>query len=286
MKRILKWLGIGLGSILALVLVAAIYVWIAGGRIVNEIFAQPESRFAADPASADIEEGRRAAQLRGCFDGCHGDGLEGSVWFDQPMLMGRVHAPDLTRSFAELSDQELDRTIRHGVRRDGKSTLIMPSSMLHHLSDVDFNNIIAFVRSQEQSDGPDSLTQLGLVARFFVLKMGFTPHARRIADDGPWLADDDPHGKYLAVTVCTECHGMDLRGSEAAQAPSLALVVAYSLEDFTRLMREGIPIGDRKLDLMERVAISRFSHFTDEEIKALHSYLVTLVNEPPPSPAD
>jgi hypothetical protein len=79
---------------------------------------------------------------------------------------------------------------------------------------------------------------------------------------------------------------MDLRGSEAATAPNLALVVAYTLEDFKRLMREGVPIGDRELGLMKDVAIGRFSHFTDEEIEALHSYLVTLVNDPLPSPAD
>jgi cytochrome c553 len=128
--------------------------------------------------------------------------------------------------------------------------------------------------------------QPGLLARFFILKFGYTPHAQRIADDGPWLAEDAPYGKYLAMTVCTECHGMDLRGSEAASAPNLALVVAYTLEDFTRLMREGVPIGDRELELMAEVAIGRFSHFTDAEIEALHAYLATLVNEPTPSPAD
>lgn len=283
MRRVLKWLGIGLGAIFGLAVLAATYVWFAGGRIINEIFEQPHSTFVADPASADVEEGKRAALLRGCFDGCHGEAMAGNVWFDN-LLMGSVVAPDLTRTFAELSDQELDRVIRHGVRTDGKSTLIMPSSMLHHLSDADLNNIIAFVRSAEPTDGPPMDMRPGLVARFFILKFGFRPHASKIGDDAPWLEDDDPHGKYLAVTICTECHGMDLRGQEAAQAPNLALVIAYSLADFKRLMREGIAIGDRELELMKQVSIGRFQHFTDAEIESLHAYLVTLAGEP--SPAD
>lgn len=285
MQRILKWLGAGLGAVVFLLLIAATYVWIAGGRVVNRVYAQPDSSFVSDPEAADLEEGRRAARLRGCFDGCHGEGLGGNVWFDN-LLMGRVVAPDLTRAFAEMSDEELDRSIRQGVRRDGKSLMLMPSSMLHHLSDTDFNNIVAFIRSHEPGQGPDTVMQPGLVARFFILKFGFKPHAQKIVEEGPWLADDAPLGKYLAITVCSECHGMDLRGEEGSGAPNLALVVAYSLPDFSRLMREGVPIGNRELELMKEVAVGRFSHFSDEEIEALHAYLVTLASDPQPSPAD
>jgi hypothetical protein len=42
-------------------------------------------------------------------------------------------------------------------------------------------------------------------------------------------------------------------------------------------LRTGTPIGGRKLDLMEDVATSRFSHLTDSEIAALHVYLLTLL---------
>lgn len=37
-------------------------------------------------------------------------------------------------------------------------------------------------------------------------------------------------------------------------------------------MREGVPLDGRELGLMKRVAVGRFSHFTDEEIAALHAY--------------
>ena len=79
-------------------------------------------------------------------------------------------------------------------------------------------------------------------------------------------------------TVCSECHGSDLGGSTGIGAPNLALVIAYSLDDFRELMHTGVPIGDRKLDLMEEVAIGRFSRFTDLEIENLHAYLQTLAS--------
>lgn len=284
MRRALKWLGFGLGGILCVLVLAAIYVWVVAGRIIDQTYDPPASTFVADAATANLEEGRRAALLRGCFEGCHGEKMEGGVWEDN-LLVGTLVVPDLTRAFAELSDQDLDRVIRHGVRRDGKSSLIMPSSMLHHLSDADLNNITAFIRSQEQQNGVEMDMRPGLLARFMILKFGFKPHAQNIREEAPWLTGDDAHGKYLAITVCTECHGMDLQGDETG-TPNLALAVAYSLSDFKRLMREGIPIGDRELDLMARIARGRFKHFTDAEIEALHSYLVTLAGNASSSPAD
>jgi hypothetical protein len=72
---------------------------------------------------------------------------------------------------------------------------------------------------------------------------------------------------------------MDLLGAFDGEFPPLTIVAAYSLEDFTTLMRTGVPIGGRELDLMATVAVSRFSHFTDMEIVALHTFLRTLVNQ-------
>jgi hypothetical protein len=48
---------------------------------------------------------------------------------------------------------------------------------------------------------------------------------------------------------------------------------AYSLAQFTRLMREGVPLDGRDLGLMTSVAQGRFSNFTDTEIAALHAYV-------------
>jgi len=91
--------------------------------------------------------------------------------------------------------------------------------------------------------------------------------APRAGDSSDTLA----HGKYLATTMCTECHGSDLRGGKTI--PDLAIAGAYTESDFLRLMRTGVPIGGRELTLMKEVAIGRFSHLSDPEVAALHVFL-------------
>ena len=278
MKHLFKWIGIGLGSLLGIAVIAAIFVWVAGGRITGRTYEMPDTTFVADPAAADIEEGRRLAILRGCFDGCHGDKLGGAVFVDD-LVFGKFVAPDLTRAFRDMSDKELDSVIRHGVRRDGKSTMLMPSASFHHLRDEDLNNIAAFIRSQDLSDGPELDARPRLVARFMVLRGIFLPQAQQVRDTAPWLSADDTEGRYLTLTVCAECHGMDLKGYEDF-SPGLVAAVAYSRESFTKLMREGVAIGDRDLGLMSEMAKKRFTSFTDAEVDSLYEYLQTLVDEP------
>ena len=40
-----------------------------------------------------------------------------------------------------------------------------------------------------------------------------------------------------------------------------------------RLLRTGVPAGERELGLMGELARGRYSHFTDAEIAAIHAYL-------------
>lgn len=279
MRRSLKWLGTILGSMLGLAVLGVIVAWIGGGIIAGRTYDIPPSTFIVDNETADIDEGRRIALTLGCFDGCHGDGLGGSVFYDD-LLIGTFIAPDLTQSFTDLSDAELDSVIRQGVRRNGKSTFIMPSSGLHHLSDEDLNNIVAFIRSQPAGEGYAYEASPGLMARFLLLIREFQPRAQEIIDGAPWLSGSPTRaspdaGQYLALTACAECHGMDLQG-QADFTPSLAAVAAYSLEDFNILMKTGVAIGNRELDLMKEVATGRFVHLSDNEVEALHDYLQSL----------
>jgi cytochrome c553 len=91
-----------------------------------------------------------------------------------------------------------------------------------------------------------------------------------------------PHGEgqYLALTVCTECHGMALTGACDGTAPNLAIVAAYSKPAFEKLMATGVPAGSQTLGLMGEVARERFSHFTKDEVDALYNYLSARAREP------
>ena len=63
----------------------------------------------------------------------------------------------------------------------------------------------------------------------------------------------------------------DLQGVAPINAPALAVAKGYSLEQFTRLMQEGVGMGDRQFKLMTPTAKARFTQFTPDEIAAVHA---------------
>ena len=164
----------------------------------------------------------------------------------------------------------------------------MPSNMFYQLSNEDLGKIIAFLRSLPVSEGPLADVWVGPRWRLDLLQWQwglkqevYLPLAEEIARDAPWIgADIEPaernRGRYLATTVCSECHGMKLHGDIEGSTPNLAIVAAYSEADFFRLMRTATPLGGRELGLMGEMARERFVHLTDEEVLALYSYLHTL----------
>ena len=76
----------------------------------------------------------------------------------------------------------------------------------------------------------------------------------------------------------------NLKGQEVKPgsiAPDLAIAGAYDLQQFKTLMRTGVPPGNKKLGMMGDVARNDFSHLKDEEIAAIHGYLVERAQRAP-----
>jgi mono/diheme cytochrome c family protein len=284
-KRIARLLGIGTAIVLALVGLSISFVFVATEPLVRRTYEIPLRRIAVPADAASIAEGRRLALVRGCFNGCHGPGVAGAVFEDDPWL-GRIVAPELTQVVAALGDEDLERVIRQGVRRNGLSTWVMPSNMFYHLSDRDLGNIIAFLRSLPPGTGPATEVRIGPGWRLDLLQGRYMPMVEEIRRDAPWLTApqmEGPHGRgrYLAVTICTECHSMDLAGAPDGSAPNLVVVASYTEPDFVRLMRTGAPIGERELGLMGLVARERFSQLNDDEVHDLYGYLSARTRERP-----
>ncbi len=281
MNAVLKWLGYAAALVIVLAGMAVSYVYLRTEPLLRKTYVQPLVAIAVPNDPASIAEGKRLATIRGCFDGCHGKGLDGGYVFDDPWIL-RFVSPNLTQVAATHTDAELERVIRHGVRKDGKSVWFMPSTMFYHLSDEDLGKIIAFLRSVPLSEGPATEAWIGPKWRLNLVTEGwYLPQAEEIRRDAPWIRDQiEPsgrnRGRYLAMTICPECHGMKLEGDLEGSTPSLAIVAAYSEEDFFRLMRTATPLGGRQLGLMGEVARARFVNFTDQEIRDLYSYLHSL----------
>jgi mono/diheme cytochrome c family protein len=281
MRRVLRWVGVGLGVVLGLAILGAAYVYAVSEHEITRRYNFPLTAFHAPTDAAAITRGKRLATLAGCYNSCHGKQMEGALLFNEPGI-AHINAPNLTQIVREYSDPELVRLLRHGVKRDGRTTWIMPSPMFAHLSEQDMGDIIAFVRSAPQLPGPMRDVTIEPMGRLGVVLGKFAPLVNQIDHKQAAVATTDrsdtlKYGEYLVKTSCTECHGQDLRGSDFLHAPNLVIAEAYSEPDFFRLMRTGVGLGNRQLGLMSEVGASRFPSFTDQEVLAIRAYLKTRV---------
>jgi mono/diheme cytochrome c family protein len=276
--RIGRGLAIGLLSLTALVMAAYAGVHVTSQRSINRTYEAPLLGFAVDDDPSTLAEGERLARITGCI-GCHGPAMEGRIFMDERWL-ARIVAPDLRQIVREQSDAELERVIRRGVMRNGRSVWIMPSPMLYHLSDEDLGAILFYIRSVEPDGDFQARSRMRIGARVGVLVGLFHPLAEEIgAHEERFAPDKDVPielGRYLAMIACTECHGQDLGGGFDGQAPDLRMAGFFQPTAFHELMREGVAPGGRELGVMGDVARGRFAHFTDHEIEALHLYLRSL----------
>ncbi len=174
---------------------------------------------------------------------------------------------------------QLATVLRKGVKPDGNSVLFMPSEMFRHLSDQDLARVIAFVRTKPPvAEGITETTQLRPIGRL-IIATGDYQLAAHLIESLPAAAGifdaNDPvsRGRYLTMNFCSECHGQNLEGVAPINAPALAVAKAYSLEQFTRLMHDGIGTGDRQFKLMTPTAKARFTQFSPDELAAVYAFL-------------
>lgn len=242
----------------------------------------PETvRAAVGPAA--IANGRRLGRLYGC-QGCHGEDLRGQTYNSDPTRV-RHFATNLTRVAPRYTDAELAQAIRQGVRPTTRQALWgMPSASFATLTDAELAQVLAFVRSAPAGGAPESSDTPGLRGRLAILRgrtgdfvrgersardLVAAARAQPPADLGPLYAQ----GRHIAATVCSECHGSDLRGDRREGGPDMVVVRSYDLAQFRRLLRTGASFDGRDLGEMSEVARKDLHVFTDAEITALYGYL-------------
>ena len=277
MSRLLRWVGLALGIVVALGIIAFGIVYVLSERILRRTYEVPMVAVSIPTDPAAIVEGRRLATVHGCFADCHGREGEGRVMFDQPMI-ARIVAPNLTTAVRRYTDTQLATIIRQGVRPGGRSMLVMPSEAFVALTDADLEKILAFLKSLPQVAGPGPSVSPGPVGRIGLIAGKFKTAAQLIAETIPppeATAKEAEFGRYLARTTCAPCHASNLRGASTPEftSPSLQVVAAYSPDAFAELLRTGVALGGRNLRTMSVYARKNLSHLTDAEITALYSYL-------------
>lgn len=280
MKEIVKWVGIVLGGLLVLLIVAAVALSVIGGnRMVKTRDVQPQDI----PVREDEETLARGEHLVevNC-KACHGPDLTGQPDIDEAPI-GTIYASNITGLAETHSEADLVRAIRHGVATDGRQLIVMPADTFVHFSAEDLGAVIAYLQSVPRSGDDTPAPHLAPVGRI-LLAAGFFGDiiaAEHIDHDAPFrempaIGANVAYGEYLS-RFCVRCHGEDLNGGQLSDpdsppAPSLASVSAWSEEEFINTMRTGITPGGRALDPLF-MPWDSFGKLTDDELRGLWMYL-------------
>lgn len=277
-KKVLQRTGIVLVSIILLV-VLTIYAW--SSVVLNKKYDVPLTDMPIPTDSASVAEGARLTRIAHCGD-CHNENLTGKVFAEIPPSLATLVAPNLTKMIPSYSNAELIRLLRYGVKKNGHTLYIMPSYMYHELKEESLAKIIAHLRTlkpQPDAPGLPNKSSYALLGRFLITQNKVPAVADLIQPNskGRYVdCDTTPvsFGRYLAASSCSACHGRELKG-EPNLGPDLIIAASYSREDFFKLIRTGVALGNRKLGLMSEVTKDYLSYMNDKEIESIYEYLQT-----------
>ncbi|MET0385873.1 MAG: cytochrome c [Polyangiales bacterium] len=231
--------------------------------------------------SGDAVRGEHLSYTYGCRH-CHGEDLGGAVMSDDVLM--RVVAPNITPGSPLVQVyrlQDWQRAIWHGVARDGRPLLIMPSDHLRGLSDADLTALTSHLTTAPSVERELPPTEVRVLGRI-LLGSGAPLLAAETIDHTrprPPLAAPAPnvsvaYGAYVART-CEGCHGIDHRGGPPVGPPgtpappdiSSAALRQWTQGEFVRALREGKKRDGSALD--EMMPWQSFKHLTDDELEAL-----------------
>jgi mono/diheme cytochrome c family protein len=298
MRKLFKWIGLILGVLAGLLLIAYAIIYFRSEAVMNKRYAVQVRPVPIPGDEAAIERGRELVHTTSVCIDCHGDNLGGGIVVDDPAL-GRVVAPNLTTGQngigAQRSDNDLVAVLRYGVLPDGRSVRIMPADDYTHLSDTDLGAIIAYIRSLPPVDSTLPPTELRPLGRI-LLALGQLDImiAERIDFEQAGSPEMTPevtveYGEYLAnISGCTGCHGPGLSGGlipgappdwpQAANLTPSGAVGQWSEMDFLQTIRTGVnPDGKQ---LVDEMPWKNYRNMSDDELKALWAFVHSVPAKP------
>jgi mono/diheme cytochrome c family protein len=294
MKSILKWTGISIGAVVVVLILVSITLYVLGEARVKKVYVVPEESVIIPSDDESLAEGKRIFQYRGC-EACHGEQLQGLVYLDNPAI-GQVITPNLTTGEggvgSQRTDEDLLRSIRHGIRPDRTPLLFMPATEFYYLSDKDLGRVIAYIRSVSPVDNempPSRLSVTGRIVMNITKEITFLP-AELIPHDAPRPVTPEPgitpeYGEYLSHS-CKVCHGLTLSGGEIPgfppewpPAPNLtsgkgSRLPTWGEGGFIEIIKTGQKHG-RTIN-PDYMPWESYRHMTEDELRAVYAYLQSL----------
>jgi cytochrome c553 len=290
LKKIFKVIGITLGSIVALLVLAYAFIYLDIRYRMAKTYDINAEEINVKYDSASIALGKRLVHTRACTE-CHGKDLSGNTLIDDA-LVGTFVTRNLTKGKggipADFSESDWVLAMKHGLRRDGKPLLLMPSHELSQLSETDMAAIIAYCSQVPAVDHVPAEFEIGPLG-YVLSEFGLIPLLpAEITDHQIFFAKEvkreisAEYGQYLS-TICINCHGKSLKGGESpvpggkyvADISSTGNPGKWSHQEFITALHTGVTPEGKKLNPAE-MPWTITKGYTEDELTALHMYLQTI----------
>jgi mono/diheme cytochrome c family protein len=211
---ILKWVGVAL---VIVVVGFALFVFVRADRT----YSAPYPDIAASADSALIARGKHLFYGPAHCAGCHaprdqvalleqGEEVLPSGGEDFHLPIGIVHAPNITpdeeTGIGTYTDQELARTLRFGVKRNGQA--LMDFMPFYDLSERDLTAVISFLRSLPPVRNERPAHEWNFMGNAVRALGMIKPMGDADVPPAPPVDSTAEYGHYLAESVanCRGCH--------------------------------------------------------------------------------
>jgi mono/diheme cytochrome c family protein len=296
MKKVFKWIGIVLGSLVGLILVLAAVFYFMGNARLNKVYDFPPDNIVVPSDAASIEYGKHRVETL-CI-GCHGEDLSGVSPFLSIGPIMTLDSANLTSGEGgidgEFTDEDYVRAIRHGIDTEGKPNFMPAVTAFQHMSDEDLGAVIAYLKTVPPIDHQTNGLQIKPLGKILVgagmfgnLPVEDAGHNTNVT--APAAGVTTEYGGYL-VTLgdCRVCHGEELAGGVYPD-PSVTLITPnltpggelgfWTEEQFLATIQTGVTPSGHELN-PELMPIKEVGNLTDDELKAIWLYLQSLPKLP------
>ncbi len=296
MKGWVKW---SVAGVCACVLLAAgtalVGVQLAERKSQRRIQAQVlPVAFPADAAA--LARGKYLYSSRGCAD-CHGANGAGREFINDGKglrMAGPNISPGPGNVVLRYAPEDWVRTVRHGIKPDGRPVFIMPSEDYNRLTDEDLGALVAYVKALPPVSGSAAVLELPWPVRMLYGFDAIRDAAQKIDHSLPPAKAvpegiNPAHGAYVA-NMCIGCHGAGLSGGKIPGAPpdwaaaanltpgEGSVMARYrDAGEFVAMLRSGRRPDGTAITVMPFESLRALS---DVDAQALYAFLKTVPARP------
>jgi mono/diheme cytochrome c family protein len=286
MRKVLKWVGIGIGVLVGVVIAAAAFLYFMGGARLSQTRQVQPSAITIPTDEDSITRGEHL--VKAACSSCHAEDLSGTSFIADPAI-GTIYAANISGLGERHTDEELVLAIRNGIGTGGRQLVIMPADSFIHFSEEDLGAIVAYLKTVPRTgeDTPEPklapMGQIMLAAGMFgqIFPAEYIDHDQPF-HEMPTISANREYGEYLS-RFCATCHGEDLAGKESSDpngpfAPNLTPgggLANWTETDFIQTIRTGVNPYNYELD-PEYMPWESFAKFDDEELQAIWIYLQSM----------